>query len=78
MINGYRKIEDLDYFATYSPVTRMNPIRIVLAIATLRNLEIHQMDVKIVFLNGDLDEEIYMEQPKGLFASGQEKKSVNR
>ena len=39
-----------------------------------RNLEVHQMDVKIVFINGGLDEEIYMEQPNGLFAPGQEKK----
>ncbi|RVW26496.1 Retrovirus-related Pol polyprotein from transposon TNT 1-94 [Vitis vinifera] len=46
----------------------------VLAIAALRNLEIHQMDVKIAFLNGDLDEEIYMEQPEGFSAPGQEKK----
>ena len=37
----------------------------VLAIVALRNLEIHQMDVKTAFLNGDLDEEIYMEQPEG-------------
>ena len=50
MINSYWKIEGLDYFDTYSPMTRMNPIRIVLAIATLRYLEVHQMDVKIVFL----------------------------
>ena len=46
----------------------------VLAIAALRNLEIHQMDVKTAFLNGDLDEEIYMEQPEGFAAPGQEKK----
>ena len=46
----------------------------VLAIAALRNLEIHQMDVKTAFLNGDLDEEIYMEQPEGFVAPGQEKK----
>ncbi|RVW64853.1 Retrovirus-related Pol polyprotein from transposon TNT 1-94 [Vitis vinifera] len=46
----------------------------VLAIAALRNLEIHQMDVKTAFLNGDLDEEIYMEQPEGFSAPGQEKK----
>ena len=37
----------------------------VLAIVTLRNLEVHQMNVKIVFLNGDLDDEIYMEQLEG-------------
>ncbi|KAL6326062.1 hypothetical protein AAG906_000937 [Vitis piasezkii] len=42
--------------------------------SALRNLEIHQMDVKTAFLNGDLDEEIYMEQPEGFSAPGQEKK----
>ena len=65
VIKGYRQTEGLDYFDTYSPVTRINSIRMVLAIAALRNLEIHQMDVKTAFLNGDLDEEIYMEQLEG-------------
>ncbi|RVW13910.1 Retrovirus-related Pol polyprotein from transposon TNT 1-94 [Vitis vinifera] len=74
VIKGYRQTEGLDYFDTYSPVTRINFIRMVLAIAALRNLEIHQMDVKTAFLNGDLDEEIYMEQPEGFSAPGQEKK----
>ncbi|RVX19815.1 Retrovirus-related Pol polyprotein from transposon TNT 1-94 [Vitis vinifera] len=74
VIKGYRQTEGLDYFDTYSPVTRINSIRMVFAIAALRNLEIHQMDVKTAFLNGDLDEEIYMEQPEGFSAPGQEKK----
>ncbi|RVW52240.1 Retrovirus-related Pol polyprotein from transposon TNT 1-94 [Vitis vinifera] len=74
VIKGYRQTEGLDYFDTYSPVTRINSIRMVLAIVALRNLEIHQMDVKTAFLNGDLDEEIYMEQPEGFSAPGQEKK----
>ena len=52
-------------------MTRVNYIRMFLAIATLRNLEIHQMDVQTVFLNGELDEEIYMEQPEGFSALGQ-------
>ena len=46
----------------------------VLTIVALRNLEVHQMDVKTAFLNGDLEEEIYMEQPEGFFALRQEKK----
>ncbi|XP_068322439.1 B2 protein-like [Pyrus communis] len=44
------------------------------AIASVYNLEIHQMDVKTAFLNGELDEEIYMEQPEGFIVKGQEKK----
>ncbi|KAK8553243.1 hypothetical protein V6N13_024310 [Hibiscus sabdariffa] len=46
----------------------------ILTIAALRNLEVHQTDVKIAFLNGELDEEIYMEQPKGHVVTGQERK----
>ena len=65
VIKGYRQKEGLDYFDTYSPVSRITSIRMIIAIAALRNLEIHQMDVKTAFLNGDLDEEIYMEQPEG-------------
>ena len=53
---------------------RINSIRMMLTIVALRNLEVHQMDVKKVFLNGDLDEEIYIEQLEGFSALGQEKK----
>ena len=74
VIKGYRQTEGLDYFDTYSPVTRINSIRMVLAIAALKDLEVHQMDVKTAFLNGDLNEEIYIEQPEGFSAPGQEMK----
>ena len=74
MIKRYKQTKGLDYFDTYSPITRINSIRMVLAIAALRNLEVHQMDVKTAFLNGYLEKEIYMEQPKGFSAQGQEKK----
>ena len=55
-------------------MTRITSIRIILIIAALHNLEVYQMHVKTTFLNGDLDEEICMEQPKDFFALGQEKK----
>ncbi|GJZ77818.1 retrovirus-related pol polyprotein from transposon TNT 1-94 [Tanacetum coccineum] len=77
VIKGYRQREGLDYFDTYSPVTRITSIRMILAIAALRNLEIHQMDVKMTFLNGDLEEEIYMNQPEGFIAPGQEVKDTS-
>ena len=74
VIEGYKQTEVLDYFDTYSPVTRINSIRMVLAIAALRNLEIHQMNAKTTFLNGELDEEIYIEQLEGFSTPRQEKK----
>ena len=46
----------------------------LIAVAALYNLEIHQMDVKTAFVNGNLNEEIYMEQPEGVVVLGQEKK----
>ncbi|XP_068331482.1 uncharacterized protein [Pyrus communis] len=71
---GYRQKEGLDYFDTYSPVARITSIRLLIAIAFVYNLEIHQMDVKTTLLNGELDEEIYMEQPEGFIVKCQEKK----
>ncbi|KAA3483389.1 Zinc finger, CCHC-type [Gossypium australe] len=55
-------------------VSIITSIRMILTIATLRNLEVHQMDVKTAFLNEDLDEEIYMEQLEGHVVLGQEMK----
>ena len=74
VVKGFRQREGLDYFDTYSPITRITSIRMLIAIASLYNLEIHQMDMKIAFLNGELDEEIYMEQPEGFSIPGKEKK----
>ncbi|GJR87318.1 retrovirus-related pol polyprotein from transposon TNT 1-94 [Tanacetum coccineum] len=74
VIKGYRQCEGLDYFYTYSSVTRITSIRMVLAIVALKNLEVHQMDVKMAFLNGYLEEEIYINKPNGFIAPGQESK----
>nr|KAJ0209305.1 hypothetical protein LSAT_V11C400216660 [Lactuca sativa] len=65
VIQGFRQKEGIDFFDTYAPVSRIFTIRLLLALAAIHNLVIHQMDVKTAFLNGDLDEEIYMKQPEG-------------
>ncbi len=71
---GFTQKEGIDYFDTYAPVARTSTIRILIALASIYNFEIHQMDVKTAFLNGDLEEEIYMEQPEGFVMPGQENK----
>ncbi|GKA47028.1 calcineurin B-like protein 4 [Tanacetum coccineum] len=74
VIKEFRQREGLDYYNTYYPVTRITSTRMVLAIAALRNLEVYLMDVKPTFLNEDLEEEIYMNQPQGFIAPGLESK----
>ena len=71
---GFTQITGIDYDETFSPVARFELLRLLLALAVLENWEIHQMDVESAFLNGVLNEEIYMEQPQGIIAAGQEKK----
>nr|GEU37714.1 hypothetical protein [Tanacetum cinerariifolium] len=72
---GMRPIErGIDYFDTYAPVARTSSIRIRIAISAVKGLYIYQMDVKTTFLNGYLNEEVYMEQPEGFVIQGQENK----
>jgi hypothetical protein len=60
---GYTQIEGLDFGETYAPVTRWEAIRILLAYACAYNIKLYQMDVKNAFLNGYINEEVYVEQP---------------
>eukprot|EP00253_Pinus_taeda_P014148 PITA_14148 len=62
---GFSQVECIEYTETFSPVSKMNSIHLVLSLATSFKWEIHQMDVKSTFLHGDLHKEIYMEQPIG-------------
>jgi hypothetical protein len=62
---GFTQIEGLDYDETFAPVVKFTSIRILLAITTHNNLEIHQIDIKTAFLNGELKEEIYLKPPLG-------------
>ncbi|KAL2243593.1 UNVERIFIED_CONTAM: Retrovirus-related Pol polyprotein from transposon TNT 1-94 [Sesamum indicum] len=70
---GYKQKEGIDYFDT-SLVARLTTIRVLIALASVYNLSIHQMDVKTAFLYGELEEEIYMDQPEGFVAHGNEHK----
>ena len=58
-------VEEVDFFDTYSPVTKVTSIRLLIVIAAIHNLMVHQMNVKMAFFNGDLEEEIYIDQPEG-------------
>ena len=71
---GFKQKANLDFFDTFSPVTRITSIRLLIAITTIFYLKIHQMNVKTAFLNGDLEKEIYMDQPEGFVEPGQENK----
>jgi hypothetical protein len=62
---GYTQIEGIDFDETFAPVARIESIRLLLSIACFLNITLHQMDVKSAFLNGNLNEEAYVEQPKG-------------
>ena len=74
VVKGYKQKEGVDCFDPYSLVTRITSIQMLIAITALHNLKIHQMDVKTTFLNGELNEEIYIEQLEEFIVPGQEKK----
>ncbi|GKD31356.1 zinc finger, CCHC-type containing protein [Tanacetum coccineum] len=74
VIQGFRQKLRIDYFDTYAPVACISTIRLLIAMTSIHNLIIHQMDVKTVFLNGELDEEVYMNQPQGFIVPGKENK----
>jgi len=66
---GYTQKDDIDYKETFSPVSKKDSLRIVMALVAHYDLELHQMDVKTAFLNGDLEEEVYMDQPEGFMTT---------
>jgi len=68
---GFTQTFGVDYNETFAPVAKFVSICCILALAAIEDMEIHQMDVKTAFLNVDLEEEIYMEQPKGFTHEGE-------
>ena len=61
---------------TFSLVIRFESLRTLIALAVLAELKLHQMDVTTTFLNGELEEEVYMRQPEGFAAKGQEQRRL--
>ena len=62
---GFTQTYDIDYSETFAHVSKLNTIRVFLSLAVNLGYPLHQLDVKNVFLNGDLEEEVYMDSPPG-------------
>ena len=77
VMKGFSQKADIDFHEIFSPVVKIVSIRIVLALVSLLDLELQQLDVKTAFLHGYLDEEIYMEKPE-VFVQNRNKKFVCR
>ena len=69
---GYAQQEGIDFEETFAPVARLEAIRIFLAFSSFQQIKVYQMDVKSAFLNGDLEEEVYIEQPEGFILGNDE------
>ena len=72
MAKGYNQREGIDFKETFLPVSTKDSLRIIMTIVAHFYLELHQMDVRIAFLNGDLVEDVYMSQPNGFEEVGKE------
>ena len=73
MAKGFTQREGIDYNEIFSPVSCKDSFRIIIALVAHYDLELHQMDIKTAFLNGDLEENVYMAQPKGFVVKGKER-----
>jgi hypothetical protein len=71
---GYDQKSGIDYSETFSPVVRGSTLRLLFALSVNMNVQIDHLDVKTAFLNGDLNEQVYMHQPQGFVVNGQEHK----
>ena len=76
VVKGFMQEAGVDYQETFAPVIKIQSLRILLGVGNQRGMHIHQMDVKTAFLNGVLEEDIYMEQPEGFRLSGKGRRLV--
>lgn len=71
---GFQQEPRIDFTNVFAPVARLETVRLVVAIANMRNWKIHQLDVKSALLNDLLEEEVYVTQPPGFVKKGEENK----
>ena len=71
VVKGYTQIYGSDYHDTFSSVAKMASIRLLLSMVAMSSWPLYQLDIKNVFLHGDLAKEVYMEQPPGFIAQGE-------
>jgi ATP-binding cassette subfamily B (MDR/TAP) protein 1 len=69
-VKGFSKRKGIDFDEIFSPVVKMTSISMILGVVASLNLEVEQMEVNIAFLNGELEEEIYMEHLEGFLVKG--------
>ena len=65
VVKGFTQTYGINYQETFAPVAKINSIRVLLSLAVNFTWPLHQLDVKNVFLNGDLEEEVFMDLPPG-------------
>jgi hypothetical protein len=69
---GYSQTQGIDYDETFAPIGKLNTMILLIALATKYHWKLHKLDVKSLFLNGELKEEVYLTQPEGFVEQGKE------
>ena len=70
MVKGFSKKKGIDFDEIFSPVVKMTSIRTILSLVGVEDFHLEQLDVKLAFLHGDLEEDIYTQQPQGYEVKG--------